>query len=182
MNEDGTVKKYEFCKADADIWLKSIYSYQEEIKEVYEKKIYTGEEEGRFFIMIGTGKIQIPCMKNEYEMKDVIEEKKQLSLFENYYIPVYIGRNISREYNVEKKIYNKDEIKALFESKIQKIIVTLEEKGVQIIEKNVTINKTAGIWHMKVDFLVIEKTGLSRPTHLQQVEACLLYTSPSPRD
>ncbi len=70
----------------------------------------------------------------------------------------------------EEKIYKKEEVKGLFEEKIQKFIETLQEKGVQIIEKNVTINKTSGVWKMSVDFLAVEKTGTAQKTHLIQVE------------
>ena len=61
-------------------------------------------------------------------------------------------------------------MKKLFEERIQKFIETLQEKGVQIVEKNVTINKASGVWKMKVDFLAIEKTGTEKKTQLVQVE------------
>ena len=170
MNEDGTLKRYEYCRADADIMLKCIYSYNEKTNEKYEKKVYTGKERKRYFVMVGEKKLQLPSFRKNYEEFDVIEEKKQFCLFENYYLPLYIGSELTREYYVEENFYTKEEIKTIFELKIQKFIETLEEKGVQIIEKNVTINKTSGIWSMEVDFLVVEKTGILKKTHLEQKE------------
>lgn len=170
MNEDGTVKRYDFCVADADIRLQCIYSYKEKIKETYEQKVYTGRERKKYFVMIGTRRLQVPSLKNGYECFDLVEEKKQLCLFENYYLPVYVGSELTREYYVEEKFYAKEEIKTIFEAKILKFIETLEEKGVQIIEKNVTINKTSGIWYMEVDFLAVENTGTLKKTHLEQME------------
>ncbi|GFI63435.1 hypothetical protein IMSAG117_00847 [Lactobacillaceae bacterium] len=143
---------------------------KEELKEQYEQKQYTGNERRSLFIMFGTKKLKLPAIGKRYEEYDVIEEKKQLRLFENYYLPVYIGSDLVREYVVEEKIYSQSEVKKLFEEKIQKFIETLQEKGVQIIEKNVTINKVSGVWKMKVDFLAIEKTGTERKTQLVQVE------------
>lgn len=171
MKEDGTIKRYEFCSADADILLQCIYSYQEKVAEVYEDKIYTGREKRNPFLMCGTKKLQLPYGRKGYEMFDEVEEKKQLCLFENYYLPLYIGSDLSREYYLEEKSYSQEEIKSIFEAKIQKIIETLEEKGVQIIEKNVTINKTSGIWYMKVDFLAKENTGIWKQTHLEQIDS-----------
>lgn len=170
MNEDGTVRYYDFCRADADIMLKCTYLLKEEIKEEYEQKLYTGNEKKSHFIMFGTKKLELPVIGKGYETYDVIEEKKQLKLFENYYLPVYIGSDLVREYVVEEKIYSQKEVKKLFEEKIQKFIETLQEKGVQIIEKNVTINKVSGVWKMKVDFQAIERTGTERKTQLVQVE------------
>jgi len=169
MNEDGTVKRYEFCVADADIQLQCIYSYEEKINEAYVQKLYTGRESESYFVMLGTKRIKIPQLWNRYEIYDVVEEKKQLCLFGNYYLPVHIGRVLAREYTEEEKIYGKEEIKAIFEAGIQKFIESLDEKGVQIIEKNVTINKTSHMWHLKVDFLAVEMTGEPKKTHLEQV-------------
>ena len=120
--------------------------------------------------MFGTKKIKMPDFGKKYEMYDVVEEKTQLRLFENYYLPVYFGRDIVREYALEEKVYTKDEVKELFEAKIQNFIESLQEKGVQIIEKNVTISKASAVWKMNVDFLAVEKTGMSRRTTLSQAE------------
>ena len=169
-NDDGTIKRYDFCMADADIMLQCIYEMKDEIKEKYEQKQYTGKERKSPFIMFGTRKIKFPFIGKGYEQCDMVEEKSQLRLFGNYYLPVYFGYDLVREYVVEEKIYTKDEVKKLFEDKIQKFIETLQEKGVQIIEKNVTINKTSGVWIMKVDFLAIEKTGKATKTQLMQIE------------
>ena len=170
MNEDSTVRRYDYCRAYADIMLRCTYQMKEELKEQYEEKQYTGNERKSPFIMFGTKKLSLPMIGKGYEAYDVIEEKKQLRLFENYYLPVYIGSDLVREYVVEEKIYSQSEVKKLFEEKIQKFIETLQEKGVQIIEKNVTINKVSGVWKMKVDFLAIEKTGTEKKTWLVQVE------------
>lgn len=169
-NDDSTIKRYDFCIADADIMLQCIYEMEEEMEEKYEQKLYTGKEMKYPFIMFGTGKIKIPSIGKGYEQSDTVEEKTQLRLFENYYLPVYIGCDHVREYVTEEKTYTKDEVKKLFEDKILKFIETLQEKGVQIIEKNVTINKTSGVWKMQVDFLAVEKTGIQKKTQLLQIE------------
>lgn len=169
-NDDGTVKRYDFCMADADIMLQCIYEMEEEVEEKYEQKQYTGREKKIPFVMFGTRKLKMPSMGKKYKQSDTVEEKTQLRLFENYYLPVYMGQDFVREYVTEEKNYTKDEVKKIFEDKIQKFIETLQEKGVQIIEKNVTINKTSGVWKMKVDFLAVEKTGITEKTQLVQIE------------
>ena len=120
--------------------------------------------------MIGTKKLELPVFGKPYEKQDVVEEKTQLKLFGNFYLPVYLGHDLVREYVSEERVYTKDEVKELFEDKIQKFIESLQEKGVQIIEKNVTIDKNAGVWKMKVDFLALEKTGITRKTQTAPLE------------
>ncbi|GFI47073.1 hypothetical protein IMSAGC019_02395 [Lachnospiraceae bacterium] len=168
LNEDGTVKRYEYCHADADIMLRCVYTMEDKLKEKYEQKRYTGNTRKCPFIMFGTKKVKLPTFGSEYGQYDVVEEKKQLKIFENYYLPVYTGYDMVREYTIEEKIYAQEEVKAIFEDKIQKFIESLQEKGVQIIEKNVKINKASGVWQMKVDFLAVEKTGTSQKAQVQQ--------------
>ena len=169
-NEDATVRRYEYCVADADILLKSTYSVTAEMKETYEKKIYTGKEKNRIFIQVRDQKLQLPIITGNYEEYDVLTEQKQLRIFDSYYLPVYFGRETVREYVKEEGIYTKEEIKDKFERKVQKFIGTLEEKGVQIIEKNVTINKYKGTWKMQVDFLITENTGTLQKIKTQLLE------------
>lgn len=114
--------------------------------------------------------MKFPVWGKMYGQYDMIEEKKQLKIFRNYYLPVYIGSNRYREYVVEEQIYTKEQVKALFEEKLLKFIETLQEKGVQIVEKNVTIKKASGKWKMNADFLAQEMTGQSIKTEIMQIE------------
>ena len=63
-----------------------------------------------------------------------------------------------------KALTGKDAKKEEARKAQEKYLKNLMEKGVQIIEKNVTIDKNAGVWKMKVDFLALEKTGITRKT------------------
>ena len=169
-NEDGTVKRYEYCKADADILLKYNFSVNEEINETYSDKKYTGNSIERRYIIIWDKNLSIPVRTEPYEKYDILIEQSQLCFFSGYYIPVYFGKIYLREYTEEEKIYSKEEIKQIFEEKIQKFIQTLEEKGVQIIEKNVTIKKYKGTWKLKVDFTVTESAGILKKTEIKPLE------------
>ncbi len=168
--DDGTVKRYEYCVADADIMLQCVYSLKEEIMEKHEEKHFTGKVKKQFFIIFGTKEIKMPLLGKKFDQCDMIEEKKQLKIFRNYYLPVYIGSNQYREYKVEEQIYTKEQVKVLFEEKLQKFIETLQEKGVQIVEKNVTIKKASGKWKMNADFLAQELTGQNTKTGIMQIE------------
>lgn len=170
MNEDGTVRRYDYCRADADIMLRCVYDMEEELQEKYEQKLYTGNEKKFPFLMFGTKKLKLPEFGKKYEQQDVVEEKRQLKLFGNYYLPVYFGRDLVREYVTEERVYTREQVKELFEEKIQKFIESLQEKGVQIIEKNVTIDKNAGVWKMNVDFLALEKTGILKEIRIPAQE------------
>ena len=107
--DDGTVKRYEYCVADADIMLQCVYSLKEEIGEKHEEKHYTGKEKRQFFLILGTREIRMPLLGKSFEQCDMLEEKEQLKIFKNYYLPVYIGSNRYREYTVEEQSYTKEQ-------------------------------------------------------------------------
>ena len=93
----------------------------------------------------------------------VIKESRPL-LFEKLSIPVYLGSITYREYqNVEYK-YTRQEAKDILNEKIILFLTGLEEKGVQIIEKNVKIDIDSGGWIVNGEFLVHEPVGKSTAT------------------
>lgn len=169
MGEDGAVARYDFCTADADVYLQSVYSIEEKQKENMKKVLFRSGKR-RYFLLAREKELALPFLPGFYEQYDVIKETKQLRIFKNYELPVSWGKETRREYETKEQIYTKEEIKEIFQGKLQKFIATLEEKGVQIIEKNVTINKTSGVWSMKTDFLTVEKTGVLSSTHLTNEE------------
>ncbi|MBD5396261.1 MAG: sporulation protein YqfD [Lachnospiraceae bacterium] len=169
-NEDQTIKRYEYCKADADILLKYSFTVTEEIVEKYEKRIYTGRQVKRQYIFIAGKKLMLPVVGNNYEFSDKLESQYQAVLFGGYDLPVYFGKTVIKEYTKEEGIYTKEEIKNKFEEKILKLIESLDEKGVQIIEKNVTIKKYKGKWQMQVDFTVTEPAGKESKIEIAPLE------------
>ena len=92
------------------------------LNETYEKKVYTGREVSRSYLLVGSRKIQFPVFGNRYEQFDVLDEKERLTLFGGYELPVYFGKICKREYVKEKRTYSKEEIKEKFEGKVQKLI------------------------------------------------------------
>ena len=158
--DDNTVKEYQYCRADADIYIQSIYQLTRKLGETYEAKQYTENQKTLYTLMVFGKTIKFPFYYvNKYELYDIYEEKKQLKLLENFYLPVYYGKETIREYEIVTNVYTKDEVKEQFSQELLKFIETLSEKGVQIIGKNVTINKENKAWKMKVDLGVVEKTG-----------------------
>ena len=160
LSEDGTVRRYEFCEADADIMLECHKTYVEEVPLFYREKNYSGREKKRSFLEIGAHRFRFDILGIPYEKYDRLEQKKEVILFHTFHLPIYYGSEKIREYTGHEKKYTKDEIKEIFAHKILKIIQTLEEKGVQITEKNVTMKKNEKKWKMEAEFLPVSYTHL----------------------
>lgn len=162
-NEDATIKKYQYYDADADVYISRSLKSSQKLSVSYEKKEYTGEIKKEYFTGILSKEMVFRIGKIKYENYDRVTDKKQVKLLENFYLPIYYGASINREYVVTKKQYTEDEVKKIFSENLRKFVASLEEKGVQIIKKNVTINKDSKQWKMNMDFEIVEKTGKSIP-------------------
>lgn len=158
-NEDSTVKFYQYYDADADVFIRRQLRQREELPLHYEKKEYTGEEKKEVVLAVMDKDFILRLGKIKYENFDTVTDKKQVKLLKNFYLPLYYGNSVNREYIVTDNIYTKEEVKKIFSEKLIKYIASLEEKGVQIMKKNVTINKGQKSWQMDMDFQVVEKTG-----------------------
>ncbi|MCL2052509.1 MAG: sporulation protein YqfD [Lachnospiraceae bacterium] len=166
FNDDLTVRSYQYYQADADIYLRTDFNHIEILPIDYEEKVFSGKESKvRYFEILGK-RIKFGFFSHDFENFDIIDEKTQVRLLENFYLPLFFGSELAREYQINAKKYSSEEAKTIFSGTAKKIIENLTEKGVQIIEKNVTMKKDNVNWYLDVDFLVIEKTGKSVPTTL----------------
>ncbi len=168
-NEDATVKKYQYYEADADIYIRRVVQKTEELPLTYEEKVYTGEEKNEWLLGVMNKDVFLRLGKVNYEHYDKVTDKKQVKLLDNFYLPIYYGSSVNREYVVTDNIYTSEEVKKIFSEKLSKIIGSLEEKGVQIIKKNVTINKKNKKWQMQVQLQIVEKTGKNVPIEIQEL-------------
>lgn len=171
LAEDGSIRKYEFCDADADITIRCRKKAVEELPFFYEEKIYSGNVTRRKFLEIGNYRWQLGRMRIPYEEYDILENKKQFILFQNFRLPIFYGTEEVREYSGIQKNYTEEQIKEIFVQKMNKILQSLEEKGVQIIEKDVTINKGQKKWRMECSLVLEEQTGKLQSTGVLQIES-----------
>lgn len=162
-NEDSTVRRYQYYDADADVFISRNLHQTEELPLSYQKKEYTGEEKEEVFLSVMEKEFYLRIGKVKYENYDKITDKKQVKLLDNFYLPVYYGSSLNREYVMKDNIYTKEEVKNIFSEKLIKYMADLEEKGVQIIKKNVTIDKKNKKWRMDVDLQIVEQTGKNIP-------------------
>jgi similar to stage IV sporulation protein len=166
FNDDLTVRNYQYCHADADIYLQTTINQVEILPINYEEKLYSGKEKKVPYFEILGWRMKFGFGRNKFAEFDIIDENKQVRLLENFYLPLYFGSETVREYEIIEKKHESDEAKSIFTGQTIKIMENLSEKGVQIIEKSVTMSKDKVNWYIDIHFDVIEKTGKSVPTTL----------------
>ncbi|MDE7199485.1 MAG: sporulation protein YqfD [Lachnospiraceae bacterium] len=168
-NEDTTVRKYQYVAADADITLRYGQNISLEESVAYDEKCYTGE---RIEIPVfGSGEKQVSFRLSgiPYDFYDTSEEKKQVKLLDHLYLPLYYGKRTVQEYEITPKMHTDEEMKQLLQEQWSKIIATLGEKGVQIVEKNVTIKKNDKKWVLNAQMQLEESAVRLVPTATEPV-------------
>ncbi len=158
-NEDGTVRKYRYSRSDADIYVEYSLPVNESIPFTYIKKEYTGRETKQYYIGWDEKVLQLPFPKNSFLNYDVLTTQKRITVLPDFFLPVIYGSVTYREYANVEHSYSLDEAEAILAEKYAKILIGLEEKGVQIIEKNVRIDTVNGKWVLTGDLRVQGKVG-----------------------
>ncbi len=169
LGDDGLASEYLYHSADADILGKVSYSYQDEINIVYQDKIVTGNQKDDYQLEIMGMVVKNPFFKNLYEQYDVTEDVYQLHFTDNFYLPISVKKIQYAEYQIQEKEYSEDEIKEIAEAHFLQYLTNLEEKGIQIIEKNVMIEKVNQKYEVSGSVWVYESLVSYQPTEVLQI-------------
>lgn len=161
VDDAGEVTGYQFCHADADIFLKTSYEYEDRIALTRKEKQYTGKKKREYYMKAGSCTFSLPHGRNTFAAFDTVTDIDQLCFFQNFYLPVSLGKKEYLEYeNVTVKL---DEKTAASEAEdhLYKFLTEIQEKGVQIFENNVKIGFDEKYCIAKGSVILIEKAGKS---------------------
>ncbi len=162
-NEDGTVREYLYVDADADILLEHSIHFETALPEAYETKEYSGRFEKEYFVRIGEKYIRFPYGHSFFQ--DTQLQKNHVPfLYEALNIPICFGEIQHWEYLTVRKKYTDEEAGALLNEKLSIFLATLEEKGVEILEKNVRIDREGEYWLAYGKMTIRERAGCLRNT------------------
>lgn len=162
-NDDATLREYFYVDADADIVMEHTKSFSERLPFDYIKKVYTGRTKTHYYLRLGENEWDIAEKKPFLVYDSVIRESRPLVL-EKLSVPVFFGCYTHREYQNIEYEYTLEEAKKLLEEKLFIFLSSLEEKGVQILEKDVKIDTDSSSWLIEGSFLVRESVGVRRET------------------
>ena len=168
FNEDATIREYQYVTSDADIFLNHTITFQDTLDYDYIKKEYTGRNKKRYFIRFGEKELKW-VEEKPFLVYDCIIKEQKSSLFEMFSIPIIWGSYSFREYQNVEYEYTLSEAKDILEDKINDFIISLDEKGVQIIEKNVNIDTSSGMWIINGQFIVIERAGALQDSNIENL-------------
>ena len=162
-NDDGTIREYIYEKSDADIYIKHAITYEDFLSERYVQKIYTGREKNYLYFRLGKKEWSIGEEK-PYLVCDMVMQETTPTILRDLKIPVLWGKYMYREYQNTECLYTEEEASEILQKNFLQFLVSLEEKGVQIIEKNVTIEKSMDIYQVSGEIIVAEPMENLLPT------------------
>ena len=134
-----------------------------------QKKAYTGKEKKRYTFWYRNKYIGLYQNGISYRFYDKESEKEQLCVMENFYLPFYIQTDIYREYQMKNHKIDKKEAKKMAADNLELFLSKLEEKGLQIIEKNVMMDKEKNSYIFQGTVLTKEKLESYRATKQLEV-------------
>lgn len=169
LNDAGEVSSYQYCQSDADIMVRTAYSYRNEFSLIYEEKEYTGGRKSTYSIRAFDYLLSLNPKKKPYKDYDYTSLKKQLKLSKNFYLPFFFETNLYQEYQVVKKQYSEEEATQISKSNLNQFCQKLIEKGVQIVENNVIIEVNGKSCIGSGSITVIEPIGKYKKTKILDV-------------
>lgn len=153
----------EYVIADGDVYGQVVYSYNDETQREYINKRYTGNEKTYTRLRLNDNSVELGLGGIDYEKYDRIEEERQISIVGDFYVPVYMGKIIYREYENESLKYTDEQLKEIEEIKLSYFLENLSKKGIQIKENNVTIEVGQDKASAYGNIVTIERIGELRP-------------------
>lgn len=140
-DDNGEVSGYLYESADADITARVIYPYEDVVEADYIDETPTGNEKTDYCVQVFGYTLANPFFKHGFAHCSVVSDTGQLHFTDNFYLPVSLTRKTYQEYRKTKKTHSEAEIRQIATKNLRNYLADLEEKGIQIIGKNVIIEK-----------------------------------------
>ena len=161
MGDDGTVREWMEVDADGDVMIERTRIYEDSLSKTYLKKALTGREKKTTYLMMG-GKSLFQKEKNTYYRENVMRRDMTPDVLSRFGIPLRVLEVTCQEWLPVLCVRDEEEGRAILEKKIASFLGSLEEKGIQIIDKNVKIDSEGDFWLLSAEIQTIEKAELFR--------------------
>ena len=155
-NDSGEIIGYEYTQADGDIYIQHDLEYYQEFSMDYEKPVYTGEKKKGILFQLGGYYLQLK-ERSPWENYDRVTSLHQIKLTENFKLPVYYGTVTDHAYEKQNFTYSEEEARQKAEENLNRLLESLEEKGVQISGNHVKIGIQGKTCTARGTLTVIEK-------------------------
>lgn len=163
-NDAGEIIHYQYQNADADIEAETILEYEMSHPFAHMEKNYTDSKKIAFYLKIGNYFCTMGRWKNPYPEAEVYESEYRWKMGEHFYLPISCGTRRIQEYHSRQKVYTTEEMRILLSREFQLFCDKLEEKEIEVLQKDVKIYLQENSAKAKGTLRVREKIGKHKET------------------
>ena len=165
MSDYGEVTGYQYTAADADVYARTEYEYDDEFLLSHEERHFTGKKRYGFYLRLGNRRLAFE-KKPGFSDYTTLQTEYPLRLTENFYLPLSFGTIFYEEYETYTENYTIEEARLLAETNLNGFLENLMEKGVQIVENNVKIEVGGSLCRASGTIAALEEIGEAVPTEI----------------
>ena len=158
-NDSNEIVNYVFVPSDADIYGQTTYTYQDSFPMQYNHKVRVGEGKSSYSLSLFSYQLKFPSAFQKDASFISYTESRQLALAKDYYIPVILEKTTYYACGYEKVTLTKEEAKKKAGQNISQFLQKLEEKGIEITDKNVMIEFAGNQCKVYGVITAVEKIG-----------------------
>ncbi|MCM1498627.1 MAG: sporulation protein YqfD [Clostridium sp.] len=143
-DDNNEVMETSYIAADGDVYGMTTESYEDYVDIEYYEKEYQGTPKTHitFYFMDYCLTPYIPRI--DAENFDSYTQIHKAKLLDNFYLPFGYKTVKRTPYQLRKAEYSDEEAQNILNERLQKKLQDFEQKGVEIVENNVTIEKSNG--------------------------------------
>ncbi len=160
LDDNGETKFWYVTEPDADIIGVVTYTYSDVIPETISEKICQEPKLLSVYFQLPNHRFTLSMPWKADENQDILESYYQLHITAQFYLPLGIGWYQVIPTQETERVLTKDEALALAESRLQSYLSDLEENGVLITEKNVTMSKVGEEYQVSGTITALEAIGV----------------------
>lgn len=140
QNDADETVAYRYVHADADIVVRCKETYEEKLTMSCRRKEYTGKKQTGYYLNLFGYSFYLGAKACSYKYSEQIVDERQVRLSESFYMPVYYGTKVCREYHFVKDTCTREEAEQILSEHFQTYCRNLAQKGVEITENSVKIH------------------------------------------
>ena len=160
-----------YVHSDADITARTEYHITRQMPLFKRVDVETGRIRRGKYAKVFQYSLMLIRPKQEGTTWKVTMEEDQLHLFQNFYLPVYLGDITAKEYISYERPYTEEEKNQAAETINENLKKNLLEKGVQILENNDKIEKNIAGYRISGKLTVIEPAAVRAPVSESSISA-----------
>ena len=138
-NDDDSLKKIDYVRADADIMGNYEEYYEKDYPRQYDAREYTGKTHCSIALGFGNKRLELPDFYTAPAVCEKWAWQKNFRLTPTFYLPFSLCFTEYVPYETIKKKYTDEELRRMASDDLNNYLDELTKKGVQIIGNSVTI-------------------------------------------